>query len=253
MKFKSFICFILSIGFTQIVNSQTNLVTLIEKIEPSVVGIGLNSPMSSPANALHGTGFIIGDGSYVITNYHVVDVVMDPAIVQHRVAFIGTGQAFKVVPIELVAQSIRNDLALLKLPYQLKPLQLEPSTKKPGTDVFFTGYPIGSVLGLYPATHKGIISAVTPDVIPVENISQLTRETLEKLKNPLLLYQLDATAFPGNSGSPLFDGNTGSVIGILNKVLATKGKESVLSSPTGISYAVPSSAIIELLDKASRN
>ena len=43
----------------------------------------------------------------------------------------------------------------------------------------------------------------------------------------------------GNSGSPLFDTRTGEVVGILNMVFVKGTRESALSNPTGISYAIP--------------
>ena len=64
------------------------------------------------------------------------------------------------------------------------------------------------------------------------------------------MLQLDATAYPGNSGSPVYDPETGDVIGIINMVLVKGTKESALSQPSGITYAVPSRHLQGLLDKA---
>jgi serine protease Do len=64
------------------------------------------------------------------------------------------------------------------------------------------------------------------------------------------VFQLDATAFPGNSGSPLYDPATGEVVGILNMVFVKGTKESALTQPSGISYAIPSNFLIELLARA---
>ena len=64
------------------------------------------------------------------------------------------------------------------------------------------------------------------------------------------MLQLDATAYPGNSGSPVYDPDTGDVLGIINMVLVKSTKESALSQPSGITYAVPSSHLQSLLDKA---
>jgi S1-C subfamily serine protease len=63
------------------------------------------------------------------------------------------------------------------------------------------------------------------------------------------VFQLDATAYPGNSGSPIYDPETGEVIGIVNMVLVKGTKEAALSSPTGITYAIPSRHLKALLDQ----
>ena len=66
------------------------------------------------------------------------------------------------------------------------------------------------------------------------------------------VFQLDATAYPGQSGSPLYDGASGEVVGIINMVLVKSTRESALSQPSGISYAIPSRALIELLARVKR-
>ena len=74
---------------------------------------------------------------------------------------------------------------------------------------------------------------------------------MTRLKNVSLIYQLDAIAYPGNSGSPLYDPQTGEVIGVINKVLVKDTKESALASPTGISYAIPIQFVNTLLRGAT--
>ena len=120
-----------------------------------------------------------------------------------------------------------------------------------GERVAFTGFPIGSVLGLYPATHRGIISAITPISIPSSSSRQLDAKKIRSLRDPLFVYQLDATAYPGNSGSPLYRPDTGEVIGILNMVFVKSTKEDVLSKPSGISYAIPVKHLHSLLQGLS--
>jgi S1-C subfamily serine protease len=61
------------------------------------------------------------------------------------------------------------------------------------------------------------------------------------------VYQLDATAYPGNSGGPLLNAETGEVVGVVNMVLVKSTKESALSQPTGITYAIPARFIDELI------
>jgi serine protease Do len=95
------------------------------------------------------------------------------------------------------------------------------------------------VLGLYPATHRGIVSAITPIVMPSMSSRTLTADQIKRIRSPFDVYQLDAVAYPGNSGSPVYDTRTGHVIGVINSVLVKTTKEAVLKEPSGISYAIP--------------
>ena len=144
------------------------------------------------------------------------------------------------------------DLALLKVPGSaLVALKIVPSEGvKEGQQVLFTGFPIGTVLGLFPATHRGMVSAITPIAIPQARAGQLDAVTIKRLASGAFpVFQLDATAYPGNSGSPVYDPESGDVIGIINMVFVKSTKESVLTQPSGITYAVPSNHLLELLRK----
>lgn len=220
--------------------SEVDLVSQIKEIKPSVVGIGIFTPIESKAPQILGTGFIVGNGRYVATNYHVVSKELDPTIVQYYVGLSGEGPMPRLNKMELIGIDPVHDLALFSIETALPALPLgNDSYLESGTSIFITGFPIGAVLGLYAATHTGIIAAVAPDINPARNANELTINMLKRLKEPFLIYQLDITAFPGNSGSPLIERNTGNVIGVLNKVFVSEGKESALSNPSGISYAIP--------------
>jgi serine protease Do len=87
-----------------------------------------------------------------------------------------------------------------------------------GEEYAFTGFPIGTVLGLFAVTHRGIISAISPIAIPQLTSNSLDPKVIRRLRDPYNVYQLDATAYPGNSGSPLYDPSTAQVIGVIHKV-----------------------------------
>jgi S1-C subfamily serine protease len=222
------------------ISAQQSLPDLIEKITPSVVGIAMFTPLESNSANLLGTGFVVGNGRYVVTNYHVVAKELDTTIVQSYVAMVGEGSLIRTKKLDLLAIDPVHDLAILTLqePMPALPLGAEDFLRA-GSSVFFTGYPLGAVLGLFPATHTGTIAAVAPDINPARNANQLTIDMLSRLRTPFMIYQLDATAYPGNSGSPVFARETGEVIGVINKVFVQAGKEAAITNPSGISYAIP--------------
>lgn len=119
-----------------------------------------------------------------------------------------------------------------------------------GEEYAFSGFPIGMVLGLYPVTHRGIVSAITPIIIPSTSSDRLSAKQIKRMRNPYTVFQLDAIAYPGNSGSPLYDTASGRVVGVINSVFVKESKETMLSSPSGISYAIPAEHVVRLLYKA---
>jgi len=229
-----------------------NIEAVVAKVKPSVVGVGLYDAMGVQTHQLRGTGFVFGDGTLVATNYHVIAIDLDPKFVQYLIVFSGSGRHPEIHKAEIVAKDTVHDLAILKITKKLIPLTLGgDEIALDGSEVLLTGFPIGAVLGLYPATHRGIVAALTPDVIPSINSTQLSNRILDRLDKPSMIYQLDITAYPGNSGSPLYLGENGEVIGILNKVFVKETKETVLEKPSGISYAIPIKYLKELAKKVT--
>ncbi|GAC21979.1 S1 family peptidase [Paraglaciecola arctica] len=222
---------------------------IVSKVKPSIVGIGIYAPLGRPTNQLRGTGFAIGDGTIIATNYHVVDLELDPDTREQLVVFIGSGKENAASQAEIIATDPAHDLALLKIKTRVPPLKLNtPQQLADGTDVAFTGFPIGAVLGLYPATHRGGIAAYTPVVTPSVNASEISIAMMKRLKEPYFIYQLDATAFPGNSGSPVYELDNGNVVAIINKVFVQQTKEAAITNPSGITYAIPVKYLQELVD-----
>jgi S1-C subfamily serine protease len=64
-----------------------------------------------------------------------------------------------------------------------------------------------------------------------------------------MVFQLDGIAYPGSSGSPLYDAETGVVYGVINMVFIKGKKESAITDPSGISYAIPGNYISDFLQQ----
>lgn len=230
--------------------ASADLVETIEKIKPSIVVVGSYKKTSSPAFTLRGTGFVVGNGNLVATNAHVVAEQTDPdgpiLVIQAR----ATNGDIQLRRAQKIASDKDHDLAILRVEGSpLPPFHLADNYRvREGQAVAFTGFPIGGVLGFSPVTHRGIVSAITPIAIPGGNAQQLNEKLIQRLKSGTFdILQLDATAYPGNSGSPVFDPETGDVLGIINMVFIKGSKEAILSQPSGITYAIPVRYLIDAL------
>ena len=232
-----------------------SLPDVIDKIRPSIVGVGTAYPPRQPNRkgdpvAYRGTGFVVGNGRQVITNAHVIPEKLDVDHNQSLAIFAGRGAKAKGHSARLIRMDKEHDLALLEIQggTTLPAMQLGDSdTVREGQEIAFTGFPIGMVLGLYPVTHRGVVAAITPMARPVENARSLNGAQMKRLRNLFDAFQLDATAYPGNSGSPVYEQDTGRVVGVINSVLVKESKESVLQKPSGISYAIPAKYVHNLI------
>jgi S1-C subfamily serine protease len=231
-----------------------SLPDVIDRIRPSIVGVGTAYPPRQPNRkgdpvTYRGTGFVVGNGRQVVTNAHVIPEKLDVDHNESLVIFAGRGAKAKGHKARVVRIDKEHDLALLEIHgVTLPAMQLGDSAKvREGQEIAFTGFPIGMVLGLYPVTHRGIVAAITPMARPVENARTLNGAQMKRLRKLFDAFQLDAIAYPGNSGSPVYEPNTGKVVGVLNSVFVKESKESVLERPSGISYAIPVSHVHSLL------
>ncbi len=225
----------------------------IQRIKPSILAIGTYKKTGSPQFAMRGTGFVIRDGNLIATNAHVVADIPDPEM--ELVVRIGQGRSqseSRLRPTKIIAVSKTHDLAVLRIEGEPLPaLKLANSDSvREGQTIAFTGFPIGGALGFSPVTHRGMVSSITPIALPAGNARQINDKLIRQLKSGTFdIFQLDATAYPGNSGSPVFDVTSGEVIGVINMVFIKGSKEAALSQPSGITYAIPTNHLNELLSK----
>ncbi len=153
-----------------------------------IIEKSIKSVVTIRTDVSQGSGFIIADGGYVVTNAHV----MEGAKAANIITYDGKNHA-----VTQIGKNTIMDIALLKIEENgYSPLELANSNNvQVGEKVIAIGNP----LGLQFSVSEGIVSAVH-------------REG----ENGLNVYtQTDASLNPGNSGGPLIDIN-GEVIGINN-------------------------------------
>ena len=232
--------------------AATSLPDVIDRVRPSIVAVGSFHPSGSPRQQFRGTGFVVGNGHLVVTNFHVLPEKLDTERNEQLAVFSGRGRQARFHPARVIAEDPVHDLALLYISIPLPALELGEAGRMPreGSEIAFTGFPIGMALGLYPVTHRGIVSAISPMAPPQLGSRLLTAKMIRAMRDPYDVMQLDATAYPGNSGSPVFDQRSGRVLGVINSVLVKGTKEAAIEKPSGISYAIPVRFVHELLEKA---
>ena len=236
---------------------DSGLPAAIDRIRPAVVAVGTSEPTRNPSYQFRGTGFVVGDGTLVATNNHVVPVVVDPATREVlSIAIPQAGGDAVVREATVIARDTEHDLALLRFNGPPLPaVRLGDSSRvREGQMFAFTGFPIGGAIGLFPTTHHAYVSAITPITLPQATSRSLDAALVRRLRaDRFNIFQLDATAYPGNSGSPMFDIETGEVIAIVNMVFVKGGKETALTAPSGISYSIPTVFLAKLVEAASRD
>lgn len=226
---------------------------LMARAKPAVVLVGVFNPTAAPRFSFRGTGFAIGDGLTLVTNDRVLPERGSlPPEAKLMVQVWRGGRLWEGREARVLRRSREVDLALLRVDGTALPaLPLaEDSVAREGADVALIGFPIGGTLGFSHVVHRGVLSAITGLVMAQGDPRGLTPRAVRALRDGAFeIYQLDITAYPGNSGGPVLDLASGQVIAVINSVFIKGARESALSDPTGISYAIPVHRLRALLQE----
>jgi S1-C subfamily serine protease len=233
-----------------LIASADDVTSTIARVKRSVVAVGTFERTRSPQFAYLGTGFAIDDGTLVVTNAHVIPA-SGPATEQIGILVpnvAGDSGTFREA--KVIATDLNADLSVMKISgVPLPALRIaDSSTAKEGQSVLVTGFPIGAALGPFASTHRGMIAAIAPIATPQPTAGSLDPKVVRRISRGAFdIFQLDAVAYPGSSGSPVYDPTSGDVLAVVNMVFVRGTREAALTQPSGITYAVPSRHIQELL------
>lgn len=233
-------------------DAHADIAALIERSKPSILLVGAYAETDSPRFTFSGSGFAVAGGNHLITNAHVLNVLTGDR--QLTIQVRQNDGTWSLRKARVVTLDRAHDLALLAFegPAAL-PLRLSADgPAKEGTPILLMGFPIGGALGFSTVTHKGMVSAVTAIALPPPTAQSLSLRAIRQLREGSFdILQLDATAYPGNSGGPVLAQDTGEVVGIVNATFVKGGREGALSHPSGISYAIPSHFAARLVAELS--
>ena len=181
---------------------QADMVSAITRIKPSVVIVGTYNSVDNPRFQLRGTGFVAGDGNWVVTNAHVipdgVGIGTAPETSVRLVVQVRTGPSELSMRLATVLElDPIHDLALLRFEGPAVPILAikDPELVREGQTIGLMGFPIGGALGFSPVTHRGMISSITTVALPTPTGRQLNARAVRALRDGnFQVFQLDATA-----------------------------------------------------------
>ena len=191
-----------------------------------VVGIRTEVTMTNffgmtSSGAVSGTGFIISEDGYILTNYHVVENAYVSNLVVEVMTYDGTKHNAEIVGVEP-----NNDVAVLKISAQgLNAAQLGNSDElRVGDAVYAVGNPLGELEFSMSSGHVSALDRV------------INTQESEKIN----MFQIDAAVNEGNSGGPVYNA-LGEVIGIVTAKYSSSGVE-------GLGFAIPINDVKAIAD-----
>lgn len=223
-------------SFVSSTNNAMSAADAFNKVAPAVVIVStkglqdVNYGFFSQEQEVEGigSGFIINEEGYILTNYHVIKGATEVTVT------LSTGDE---VPATVVNYEETKDIAMLKLKEGTK----VPAVAELGDSDAI--YPGAEVIAIGTPLSKNFAQTLTKGVISGSNRT-VTTENGESVN----LIQTDAAINPGNSGGPLVNTN-GEVIGINSMKIGTQAGST---SVEGIGFAIPINEVKNKIDDLSK-
>lgn len=208
-------------------NSSLTVAQIAKKVGPAVVGISTKSIAQNDIGLSQnqegmGSGIIINEQGYILTNYHVINGAQEVNVIFNDK---------KEVSAKVINYDSNMDLAIIKVTDSVK----MPAVAELGSsDAIQVGDPvvaIGNPMG------KELLGSVTTGIISAKN-REIQESAGSTSKQTFL--QTDAAINPGNSGGALLN-SLGQVIGVNTAKLGGNGVE-------GLGFAIPMDSIKPKID-----
>ena len=177
-----------------------------------------------------GTGVVVDERGYILTNYHVVKGLLKLEVVA------ADGERYRDV--ELIRNDVATDLAILKIKPKT-PLKKIRMGRSELVDLAEDVWAIGNPYGYGGSVTKGIVSAIGR---PLEVSDTLAYDSV---------IQTDAAVNPGNSGGPLINAD-GEMIG-LNAAVREEAENIAFAIPIDVVSAVAERMIRQSVAKMTHH
>lgn len=196
-------------------------------VSVNVSAVGYNYFMQPVQTASSGSGFIITDDGYIVTNYHVISGGTSVEVT------LNNGTAYTA---QVVGGDEDYDIAVLKVDPGETKLQSvvigSSDTLEVGEEVLAIGNPLGELTF---SLSEGIISCLNREI----NVDG----------TPFNMIQVTAAVNSGNSGGPLFN-TYGEVVGIVS---AKYSSSSSGASVEGLGFAIPMDDVLDMIKDIMEN
>ena len=214
-------------GSEAVSSGRLNGAQIFEMAKTQVVGITTDVTYQNffgltSSSAVSGSGFIISEDGYILTNYHVIETAYVNNLDITVMTYDGTEYTASIVGFES-----GNDIAVLKIDAAgLSPVVYGNSDEiSMGETIYAVGNPLGE---LAYSMSTGTVSGLDREIVTEESVIGIN------------MFQIDAAVNPGNSGGPVYN-SRGEVIGVVT------AKSSAINGE-GLGFAVPANDASSIAD-----
>lgn len=165
-----------------------------------------------------GSGFIISEDGYILTNHHVIEGANSVMVSLHD---------GRECPAEIIGYEAENDIALIKISAgSLQSVKLgDSSTLEIGDEIIVIGTPLGELTN---TLTNGVVSALDRKISADNGV------------NTINTFQTNAAINNGNSGGPVFDMH-GNVVGVVFAKYSSANIE-------GLSFCIPINDVVDYVN-----
>jgi S1-C subfamily serine protease len=228
---------------------------LIKGVKNKIVFIGFKQKQENNQYmvSISGTGFLY-EKKYIISCAHIYNQIPKNEGIEVFIGVLDKSEnhidTYKTQDVDFVSKDDQRDIAIFKLRTEIgedkcfknSDFELDETNIQAGKEVLFVGFPLANDflkigIGITLFANKCIVGAVK----------------YSSIDNKIDFVQIDSHVNPSNSGSPLFDNETGKIVGVVSGTFNNTVKSQVeIQIPRNMGIVKPALYITALIPKDSK-